>query len=113
LETLETPFQLLFIGCGIYLPVNFGFTRFFVFFCKLVWFKDVGDEIIGQDIHDWSGNSVVFVQHWGFAAEQVLAEQLRVQIPNFLDHVPHDGVLVVELRCDCVDEDGADADYKI
>lgn len=56
---------------------------------------------------------MVLVQHWGFAVEQVFVEQLRVQVPNFLDHVPHDSVRAAQLHRHCVDEDGADADHKI
>lgn len=75
--------------------------------------EDGGGEILGADVHDRAGGVVVFVEHWGFAAEQVFAEQLRVQVPDFLDDVPHDGVLVAQLHRDRVDEDGADADDKI
>ena len=79
----------------------------------MILVEDGGGEIPGAAVHDRAGGLVVLVEHWGFAAEQVFAEQLWIQVPDFPDDVPHDGVLVAQLHRDRVDEDGADADDKI
>lgn len=56
---------------------------------------------------------MVFIEHWGFALEQVPAQQLWFQVPDLPHDVPHDGLFSAELCRDCVDEDGADADGAI
>lgn len=56
---------------------------------------------------------MVHIEHWGFAIEQVFVEQLRIQVPDFLDDVSDDGLLISQLHRHRVDEDGSDADFKM
>ncbi|KAF3601150.1 hypothetical protein F2Q69_00038757 [Brassica cretica] len=51
--------------------------------------------------------------HGSPAPEQVLAEQLRVQVPDLPHHVPHDVVLPPQLPRHRVDEDGPYADGSV
>ena len=56
---------------------------------------------------------MVLLQHWGSIAEQVLAEQLWVQVPDLFDYVPYDSLFVAQLRGNRVDEDGTHADDSV
>jgi hypothetical protein len=56
---------------------------------------------------------MVLLQHWSVAVEQVFAEQLRFQIPHLLDHEPHDGMCIAELRSNRMVEDSPDASNPI
>ena len=82
-------------------------------------FRAVGSRPINENerykqiLHDRARRSVVLLQHWSPIAKQVLAEQLRVQVPDLFDHVSHDGLLVTQLRGNRVDEDGAYADDSV
>lgn len=71
------------------------------------------DEELKPAVHDRARRLMVLLQHWGFVAEQVLAEQLWLQIPDLPHHVPHDRLLSPQLHRHRVDEDGPDADHSI
>lgn len=71
------------------------------------------DEGIEPAVYDRAGDVVVFVQHWGVVTEQVPSKQLWIQVSNLPHNVPHDRLLAIQLRGDCVDEAGADADRPI
>ncbi len=71
--------------------------------CQDVW----------ECVHSRVDRSMVLLQHWSVAVEQVFVEQLWIQIPHLLDHVPHDGMCIVQLHSNRVDEDSSDASHQI
>ncbi len=64
-------------------------------------------------VHSGIDSSMVLLQHRSVAVEQVLAEQLRFRIPRLLDHEPHDGMCIAELRSNRMVEDSPDASNPI
>jgi len=64
-------------------------------------------------VHSGIDSSIVLLQHRSVAVEQVLAEQLRFRIPRLLDHEPHDGICIAELRSNRMVEDSPDASNPI
>lgn len=63
--------------------------------------------------HDRVGRVVVRLQHRGSPPEQVPADQLRVQVPDFPDPLPHDGVQSAQLRGHSVYEGGSYAEREV
>ena len=64
-------------------------------------------------VHDRPRHLLVLLQHWGFAPQQVLAQQLWLQVPYLPHHVSHDGLFASQLYCYCLDEDGSFADHTV
>lgn len=56
---------------------------------------------------------MVLVKHWSVVTEQVLTKQLRVQVPDLFDHVPHDSLFSAQLHRHCLDENGPHANHPI
>ncbi|KAL5072819.1 hypothetical protein RYX36_011803 [Vicia faba] len=56
---------------------------------------------------------MVHIKHWRTLTQQVPPEQLRIQVPNLPNHVPHDSLFVVQLRCDCVAQNGSNANESV
>lgn len=56
---------------------------------------------------------MVLVEHRSFVVEQVSPEQLRVQVPDFLDPLPHARVLPPQLRSHFVDEGRSHAEHQV
>lgn len=72
-----------------------------------------GDEEPDPMVDDRARGGVVRVEHRCPASEQVLAEQLRVQVPGLPDPLPHDRLLLAQLRRHCVHEGGAHAEHQV
>jgi hypothetical protein len=64
-------------------------------------------------VDDWDRGGVVRLQHRRPASQQVLAQQLRVQVPGLPHPLPHGRLLPAQLRCHCVHEGGAHAERQV
>ncbi len=75
--------------------------------------RNGGSQDVRECVHRRVDRGMVLLQHRSAAVEQVSTEQLRLQIPHLLDHVSHDGMCIVQLHSNRMDEDSAHASNQI
>lgn len=64
-------------------------------------------------IHGGVDIGLVLIQHRSSAIEQVPVEQLRVQVPDLSDPVPHALLLPPQLHCHFLAQGGPHADHQV
>lgn len=56
---------------------------------------------------------MVLLKHWSIIIKQILAQQLRIQVPNFPHPMSHDVVFFAQLHCHYMAQGCAFADDEV
>ena len=73
--------------------------KYSIFTSKSKTQRNPTHEGLKQILHAGTSNSMVLLQHRRAITEQVLAQQLRVQVPNLPHSLPHACLLSLQLHC--------------